>query len=149
MNKDQQILYQVAFKGAVELVANGVAEPETEDIAGELIGLTDILYEGLSAKTGIAGGSGKGKSSGSKKPSRTSRGRGSSGPFSGGGGNFKYASDAQHGLIEKLLDEKAHDVEVDWDDSTFEWDGDDIPFGKVPSGKTQEIIGYLIALDDA
>lgn len=146
-SKDEQILYQVAFKGAIELVANGIAELETDDVGAEVIALTDALYEPLAAKTGI-GGTGKAKSSSrSKGSSKPSRRRGSSGRSSSGGGDFKYASDKQAAFIEKLLDEKAHDVE--FDDDGFVWDGDDVDYTKVPSGITQEVIEYLLAFDDA
>lgn len=144
MNKDQQIAWQVAFKGAIELVCAGVAEPETADIAPEIAGLADALYEEAQARLGgAASDAGKAKSRpASKKRSGTSR----KGGFSGGGGNFKYASEKQAALIMKLLDEKAHDVE--YSDDTFEWDGDDVEFDKVPSGITQDVIGYLLSCDD-
>ena len=144
MTKDQQILYQVAFKGAIALVANGIAELETEDIGAELISLTDALYEPLNDKLGYGG---SGKSSAKKSSSKPSRKRGSRGKPFGGGGNYKYASDKQADFIIKLLDEKAHDVE--FDDDGFTWDGDDVDFEKIPSGITQEVIEYLLAFDDA
>lgn len=144
MNKDQQIAWQVAFKGAIELVANGVAEPETEDIAAEIASLADSLYEQAQERLGGAatgGGSGKAQRP-SRKRSTTSRKGGSY-----GGGDFKFASDKQAAFVERLLDEKAHDVE--YEESSFVWDGADVSFDAIPAGKTQEIIEYLLAFDDA
>lgn len=146
MNKDQQIAWQVAFKGAIELVCAGVAEPETADIAPEIAALADLLY--AEAQTRLGGeSSDSGKASGrapSRKPSRTST-RSSSGRSSGGG-KFKYASERQADLIVKLLDEKDHGMEVG--DSSFEYNGDTVEFDEIPSGITQDIIGYLLSCDD-
>lgn len=143
MNKDQQIAYQVSFKAAVELTSSGVAEPETDDIAAEIAALADSLYDQLSERLGDSGKSAT-RSSGH---STTSKRRVSHGGGKSSGGKFKFASDKQHALIEKLLEEKAHDIEFGED--SFSWDGAEIEFGKVPSGKTQEIIGYLLDFDDA
>lgn len=149
MNKDQQITYAVAFKAAIELIAAGVAELETDDIAPEIIGLTDMLYAELAAKQGLDGG-GKGKASRSSKRSTTSRKAGSSGGKRTGRGSskkYEFASDGQHKLIEKLLDEKDHDLSMDEDG--FNFDGTDYEWGGVPGdGTAQEIIDHLISLDN-
>lgn len=144
MNKDQQIAWQVSFKGAIELVANGIAVPDTDDIAAEIASLADALYEQASERLGISASSGKAQRP-SRKPSRTST-KSSSGR-SQGGGNYKYASEKQADLIVKLLDEKAHDIE--YEESSFVWDGNDIEYDKVPSNITQDVIGFLLAQDDA
>lgn len=145
MNKDATIQYMVAFKGAIDLVANGVAEPETEDIAAEIASLADALNSQLDERTGSSAGGGGGKARRpSKKPAKTSRKGGFGG---GGGGNYKFASDKQADFVVRLLDEKAHDIE--YGEDSFVWDGDDVGFLEIPSNITQEVIEYLLAFDDA
>lgn len=144
MNKDQQIAWQVSFKGAIELVANGIAVPDTDDIAAEIASLADALYEQASERLGISASSGKATPTKRSTPSRKG---GFGGKRSGGGGNYKYASEKQADLIVKLLDEKAHDIE--YEESSFVWDGNDIEYDKVPSNITQDVIGFLLAQDDA
>ena len=142
MNKDQQIAYQVAFKGAIELTAHGVAEPETPDIAAEIAALADLLFEQLDKRLGVSSGSGK--ASTSSKRSSTSR----KGGFGGrsGGSNYKYASVKQVAFIKRLLDEKDHDVE--YSPSGFDWDGTEYQYDEIPSSVTQEVIESLLACDD-
>ena len=145
MNKDQTIQFMVAFKGAIDLVSHGIAEPETEDIAAEIASLADALNAQIGERTGgtVSGGGGGKAQRPSKKPSKPSR----KGGFSGGGGDFKYASEKQAAFVERLLDEKAHDIE--YEESSFVWDGEDVDLDSIPAGKTQEIIEYLLAFDDA
>lgn len=66
--RDKSILYQVAFKGAIEIVAAG--EVETDDVLGEVFALTDAFYDGLVTKIGSET---KGKGGGSYKKSSNSR----------------------------------------------------------------------------
>ena len=163
-NKGKQIAYQVAFKAAVELIASGVVQLETDDTAAELRGFADSLNDQLQAALiEIEGGSGKatpsasspGKSSGSSPRSPRSPRAASSSPKSSGGkpggkarqsGDFEFASDGQCKFIEKMIGEKDHEIEYTPDG--FEWGDELIPWDKIPSGYTQAIIDYLKPLND-
>ena len=145
MNKDKSIAYQVAFKAAVELTAGGVLEPETDDVAAEIVGFADALFDQLWSRIGDEGKSStrSGGRSGTSKKRASSSSKSSS---SGGGSKFKYASEKQAAFIERLLDQKAHDVE--YDEDGFVWNGDEISYDEIPSKYTQEIIEYLREFDN-
>lgn len=42
--KSKQIAYQVAWKAAIDLIANGIVELTTEDVGAEVKELADVLY---------------------------------------------------------------------------------------------------------
>ncbi len=159
--KGKTIAYQVAFKAAVELIASGVVQLETDDIPAEVRGFADLLNEQLQAAlVGVESGTGNGptpasspgKSPGSSPRSpRSPRQASTTSPSSGGKkpgakSDFEFASDGQHKFIEKLIGEKDH--EIVYTPDGFEWGDELIPWDKIPSGLTQAIIDYLKPLPD-
>ncbi len=48
--KSNQISYQVAFKGAIDLISTGRVELTSDDVGAEVIGLTDMLFSPLAAR---------------------------------------------------------------------------------------------------
>ena len=90
MDKNDAILYQVSFKGAIDIVAAG--EVETDDVLGEVFALTDAFYEGLKTKIGTvteSGGSGNGGKTFTKKPSGSFKKQGSTQGGNSSGGQFQ------------------------------------------------------------
>ncbi len=148
--KGRQIAYQVAFKGAIELVSSGVAQPETDDLAAEITGLATALYDQLEGKLDALGGevatpnvnvassgSTPGRPTATKQPSPRSTQQGS------GTTQYEFASSRQGDFVQKLLGEKEHEIPYDADG--FEWGGNSILWDKIPSGQTQAIIDFLMA----
>jgi hypothetical protein len=163
--KGKQIAFQVAYKAAVELIAAGVVQLETDDTGAEVAGFATSLFDHLeSALVELEGASPKaspsaskpGKSSGSsprspRSPRAASATPSSNGPAPSGGpkkapGDFEFASAGQCKFIEKMIGEKDHAIEYTPDG--FEWGEEIIPWDKIPSGYTQEIIDYLKPLND-
>jgi len=111
---DERILYQVAFKAAVDLVTAGVAVPETDDLPAELVALTDLLYDHLSV--GITPSDDSGNQSRPTKRSATSKKSSgeskSSGPGKATPKMRKYAVD--------LLSQNLTDI------TEYEFDDDDV-----------------------
>lgn len=130
-DRDISILFQVAFKGAIEIVKAG--EVETDDVLGETFALADAFFDGLKTKIeaeskGKASGSSR-KSSGSRSSSGGSKSKASN---RRGSGNSTFtiknpddpASDAQYNKLESLG-----------------WDGDeDLTKGEA-SDLIQELMG--------
>jgi len=150
MDTNETILYQVAFKGVVELVAAGTVEPETDDIVAEVIDLTDAFYEALAVKTG-AGEDAAPKEKRSR--TRTSSSRSSTrsnGRDSGRGGNTDDkpkgpkdpnadASDAQVNAIKKKLDK----ANIEYDRNGFDYDGEEIFWDELTMGSVQRFFDEL------
>ena len=159
--KGKQIAFQVAYKAAVELISAGVVQLETEDTGAEVAGFASALFdhleaalltlEGASPKASGPSGSSPGKSSGTSPRSPRSPRAASATPSSSGGprkapGDFEFASKGQCKFIEKMIGEKDHEIEYTPDG--FTWGDDLIPWDKIPSGLTQDIIDYLKPLND-
>ena len=160
--KGKQIAYQVAYKAAVELIGAGVVQLETDDTGAEVAGFASALFdhleaalvqlEGASPKASGPSGSSPGKSSGSSPRSPRSPRAASSSPKPSGNaprkaaGDFEFASAGQCKFIEKMIGEKDHAIEYTPDG--FTWGEELIPWDKIPSGYTQEIIDYLKPLND-
>ena len=128
----KNIAYAVTFKAAVDLVASGVVELETEDIGAELIGLTDVIFDQYITRLDDEG-SRKAGPKPAKKRSTTSRKGGyspnGSRPSSGGA-----SPKAVHYALD-LLANKDHDLDVEADDV----EGMD---GKEVSALIDELKGY-------
>lgn len=115
------IAFAVAYKGAVELVANGIVQLETEDVGAELAELADVLFEHYSERLQEEtprgkGGGGRPRSSG-RSSSSSSRGSSRSGYSKGGGGDRKPSA-KQVAFLNDLARDRDHgyDVEIDGDD---------------------------------
>lgn len=145
-DRDISILTQVAFKAAVDVF---VAElTETEDFTGEVQALTQAGFEILITeikKNQEANGGGSGnsssrrtKKSGSGSKKRASKSSGKSKQTGPKDPNADI-SDAQRKLLKRLLGE----AEIEYDDESFEWDGDDIFFDDLTMGTIQEYFDEL------
>ena len=158
--KGKQIAYQVAYKAAVELIAAGVVQLETDDTGAEVAGFASALFDHLEAALlGLEGASPKaspsaskpGKSQGSSPRSPRSPRAASATPKSSSGnrkapGDFEFASEGQCKFIEKMIGEKAH--EINYTPEGFFWNNELIEWDKIPSGYTQDIIDHLKPLND-
>lgn len=162
--KGKQIAYQVAYKAAVELISAGVVQLETEDTGAEVAGFASALFdhleaalltlEGASPKASPSAskpGNGSATSPRSPRSPRAASATPKSKPGSSGGprkaaGDFEFASAGQCKFIEKMIGEKDHAIEYSPDG--FEWGEEVIPWDKIPSGLTQDIIDYLKPLND-
>ena len=144
MNKNQSILYQVAFKEASALYQNRAELFETDDTVGEVIGLTDAFFEVLAARTG-EGGSGNSSSEGSRTRSssrnsseRSSR-SGSKSTTRGPKNPDAPASEAQLNAIEKMLNK----ADIPFDDAGFTIDGTDYDWDSFTMGNIQPVFDAL------
>lgn len=142
MNLDSRILYQVAFKGVVELVSAGAVEPETNDIVAEVIELTDAFYDALVAKTGGEEDEGKSssrRSSGSSKRASTRDGSTRKSTSAGPKDPNADASPAQIKFLKKLLGEN----DIEFDRNGFDLDGVEYEFDEFTMGSIQVPIEAL------
>ncbi len=160
--KGKQIAYQVAYKAAVELISAGVVQLETEDTGAEVAGFASALFDHLEAAlltlegakgngSGPPSASSPGKSSATSPRSPRSPRAASATPKSSSGsrkaaGDFEFASAGQCKFIEKMIGEKDHEIEYTPDG--FTWGDELVPWDKIPSGFTQDIIDYLKPLND-
>ena len=144
-DRDISILTQVAFKAAVEVFNSG--ETETDDFTGEVQALTQAGFKVLITEVtrnideNVGGSGNSGKSSRrTKKSAGGSKKRGSK-----SSGNTKPKdpdadiSKAQLNLLKRLLG----DAEIEYDDESFDWDGDDIFFEDLTMGTVQEYFDEL------
>jgi hypothetical protein len=140
MDLDGRILYQVAFKGVIDLVAAGEVEFETSDIVLETIELTDAFYEALATKTG-GGSEGKSSSrrSSSSKKSASTRGGNTSRKSTGPKDPDADATPAQIKFLKKLLD----DNNIDYDRNGFDLDDVEYDFNDFTMGSIQTPIEAL------
>ena len=143
--REESILYQVAFKGAIELVANGVIELETDDYGAEVFAVADVLYDGLAVKAGQEDG-------GKAKPSRSSSG-GSRKPVSRPSGNTRSSDNGEVKLknpnapatapqikkVKALLKEN----DIDSDRTGFDYDGNGYEFNEMTMQEASDIIQEL------
>lgn len=142
MDRDNSILFQVAFKAAIEVFVSG--NTETDDVIGEVTGLTDVFFDFLSERTGSDSPSQAapkkkstaGRSTTSKAAASKSKSSGSVAPKD----PTAPATEPQVKFLKRLL--KENDVEYDADD--FMWDGDWVSFGDLTKGSIQQYIDPLV-----
>lgn len=127
-SRDKSILYQVAFKGAIEIVAAG--EVETDDVLGEVFALTDAFFEGLVTKIGAET---KGKGGGSYKKSNNSK------SYSGGSKSKASSRSGNTDFKIKNPDDPATDAQYRKLRS-LDWDGDE----DLTKGEASDLIGELM-----
>ncbi len=145
MDTNERIQYSVAFKGVIDLLAAGVIKPDTNDIVMEVIDLTDEFNEALDVKTGASAG-GKSKPS-SSRSTRNSRDRSSNRRGSTDDENKDYtpknpdadASDAQIKALKNLMKNEG----IDFDRSSFDWDGTDVYWNDLTMGNIQQYFDEL------
>jgi len=133
MDIDARIAYSVAIKEAGEFLRSEFWQDnvETDDLIGELFALTDLIFEGLEAKTGVTGNSPK--SGGSKRRGARSTSSSSRQDSTRDGSTKKQgfkdgsadATPNQIKAIKKMLDNA--DIEwdrngVDFNDNEYDWD---------------------------
>lgn len=145
--REASILYQVAFKGAIELIANGTIELETDDYGAEVFAVADVLYDGLAVKAGQED-EGKAKrttrssSGGSSK--RASSPRGNTRSSDNGEVKLKHpdapATAPQVKKVKALLKEN----DVEYDRNGFDFDGDEYEFNELTMQEASDIIQALI-----
>lgn len=146
--KAKNIAYSVSFKGALDLVAGGIVELDTEDIGAELADLADMLFEHyqerLDAEASGGGGSrGKGRSSGGRSGGSNKRGSNRS-----GSGSRKPSGKQLHFFYD-LVKSKDHEYDYELDDDeeeVVEFDGKDV--AKYSGKQISDLIEELLDEDD-
>lgn len=140
--REESILYQVAFKGAIELVANGIIELETDDFGAEVFAVADVFYDGLTVKAGQedSGKPTKKSFGSSKSKGSTQRGNTNDGPITIKEPNAP-ASDAQLRKIKSELKK----ADIRYNRNGFELDGNEFEFDELSKQEASDIIEELMS----
>lgn len=115
------IAYAVSYKAAVDLVANGIVELDTEDVGAEVAELADVLFEHyadrLQEETPRGGGRPKGGGSKTRSSGRSS-GSNRRGSSRSGSNSDGKPSGKQLAYLSDLARDRDHgyDIEEDGDD---------------------------------
>lgn len=140
-SRDYQMTMGASINNAVKLVANGIVELETDDIGAEIAELAQLLFDAVLPQMEKAAGKSDGGSSrpSGRKSSGGSKTRGSSGGKSRGKSGGKMEGDitpAQLRKLRELLDERDHDLDIDWDSAA-----------DLSKQKASDAIGELLECD--
>ncbi len=113
------IAYAVSYKAAVDLVANGIVELDTEDVGAEVAELADVLFEHyadrLQEETPRGGGRPKGGGSKTRSSGRSS-GSNRRGSSRSGSNSDGKPSGKQLAYLSDLLRDRDHGYDIDYDE---------------------------------
>jgi len=147
MDIDARIAYSVAIKEAGEFMRSEFWQDyvETDDLVGELFALTDLIFEGLEAKTGVTATP---KSSGSKRSGRGSTSSSSRQDSNRGGSTNKPqgfkdgsadATPNQVKAIKKMLD----NADISYDRNGVDFNGDEYTWNELTMDDAQVFFDEL------